>query len=44
MQATVQKNWPAVEISRTVPPQLLLSAWLKITATPPPPAVTLSWS
>src|SRR5438045_2061235 len=40
MQAVVQKNWPAVEISRTTPAHLLDSAWLKIVATAPPPLVT----
>src|ERR1700743_513729 len=42
MQATVQKNCPAAEMSRTVPPQFVLNAWLKITATAPPPLVTPS--
>src|SRR6476661_5660870 len=40
MQAVVQKNWPAVEISRMVPAHLLDSAWLKMVATAPPPLVT----
>ena len=40
MQAMVQKNWPAVEISSTVPPQFEVRAWAKIVATPPPPLVT----
>ncbi len=42
MQAMVQNNWPMVEISRTVPPHLEVRAWAKITATPPPPEVTLA--
>jgi len=33
MQATVQKNWPAVEIRSTVPAQFEDSAWLKMTTT-----------
>src|SRR6185437_9009676 len=43
MQATVQKNWPAAEISRTVPAQREDSAWLKMTDTAPPPLVTPAW-
>jgi hypothetical protein len=42
MQAMVQKNWPTAEMSRTVAPQWEERAWAKITATPPPPAVTLA--
>src|SRR5690625_399501 len=38
--ATVQKNWPAAEINKTVPCQPWGKAWLKITFTSPPPAVT----
>src|SRR5271165_2635299 len=41
MQAMVQKNWPMVEINRTVPPQRCVRAWAKIVVTPPPAAVTL---
>src|SRR5579859_6589831 len=41
IHATVQKNCPAVEINRTVPPHFWVRAWEKITATPPPPEVTL---
>ena len=37
----VQKNWPTVEMRRTVPPHLEVRAWEKISATPPPPEVTL---
>ena len=44
MQAMVQKSWPMVAISRTVPPQRCVRAWGKISATPPPPAVTLAGS
>ena len=44
MQATVQKNWPAVEIRSTVPAQFEDSAWLKMTTTAPPPLVTPSSS
>ena len=40
MQAMVQKNWPTVAISRTVPPHFEVRAWEKIVATPPPPLVT----
>src|SRR5580704_9075171 len=40
MQAVVQKNWPTVEIRRTVAPQREVSACWKIRATPPPPLVT----
>src|SRR6476661_4376047 len=40
MQAVVQKNCPAVEMSRTTPAHLLDRAWLKIVATAPPPLVT----
>src|ERR1700712_3052499 len=40
MQATAQKNWPAVEISSTMPTQLELMAWVKIEYTPPPLAET----
>src|SRR5688500_6672967 len=42
MYAAVQKNCPTLAMSRTVPAQPDDSAWLKMTATPPPPAVTAS--
>ena len=44
MQAVEQKNCPMLAMSSTVPAHPELSAWLKITATPPPPAVTASGS
>src|SRR5579875_658490 len=40
MQATVQKNCPTVEISSTNAAQCVLRAWVKMTDTAPPPAVT----
>ena len=40
MQATVQKNWPAVEMNSTRLAQFFVSACRKIGYTPPPPAVT----
>src|SRR6195952_4500829 len=40
MQATVQKNWPTVEMSSTMATHEELMAWLKMTATPPPPLDT----
>ena len=43
-QAVVQKSWPAVEISSTMPTHLESIAWAKITATAPPPADTPSES
>ena len=43
-QAVVQKNCPAVEISSTMATHFEFSAWLKITATAPPPADTPSAS
>ena len=43
-QAVVQKSWPAVEINSTRPTQGELIAWLKITATAPPPFDTASES
>ena len=42
MQAMVQKNWPTVAMRRTVPPHREVRAWEKISATPPPPLVTLA--
>ena len=44
MQATVQKNWPTVEMVSTVVAQLVLRAWVKIVTTPPPALVTPSTS
>src|SRR5256885_1684930 len=46
MHATVQKNWPTVEMNSTALAQLVVSAWLKMSATPPPPLVTpaSSWT
>ena len=44
MQAVVQKNCPMLAMSSTVPAHPDVNAWLKITATPPPPAVTASAS
>ncbi len=44
MQAVVQKNWPMLAMSSTRKAQSEVSAWLKMTATPPPPAVTPSGS
>src|ERR1700738_1055232 len=43
-QATVQKNCPAVEMNSTMATHLELIAWLKITATAPPPFDTASES
>src|ERR1700722_14725425 len=43
-QATGQKNCPAVEISSTRATHFELIAWLKITATAPPPFDTASES
>ena len=43
-QAVVQKNWPAVEISRTIATHLESIAWLKMVTTAPPPADTPSES
>jgi hypothetical protein len=42
MQAVVQKNCPMLAMRRTMPAHLEVRAWLKMTATPPPPAVTAS--
>src|ERR1700712_3151767 len=44
MHATVQKNWPTVEISRTITTQEELMAWSKMTTTAPPPFDTASES
>src|SRR3954449_5422861 len=44
MQATVQKNWPTVEMSKTIATHPELIAWLKITETAPPPLETASES
>ena len=44
MQAAVQKTCAMLAMSSTVPAQPDESAWLKMTATPPPPAVTASAS
>ena len=44
MQAVVQKNCPTLAMRSTVPAQPEVRAWLKMTATPPPPAVTASAS
>ena len=40
IQATVQKNCPAVEMNSTMLAQLVVRDWLKITATAPPALVT----
>ena len=43
-QAVVQKSWPSVAISRTLPDMNGVSAWSKMTCTPPPPADTAAGS
>ena len=43
-QAVVQKNWPAVEISRMIATHWESMAWMKMLTTAPPPAVTPSTS
>ncbi len=44
MQAIEQKNCPIAEMSSTTPATCASRAWAKMTATPPPPAVTASAS
>src|SRR3569832_1693329 len=43
IQATVQKNCPAVEMIMMIPPTLLVSAWWKMFCTDPP-TPPLSWT
>ena len=42
MQAVEQKNWPTAAMNSTAKAHFASSAWAKMTATPPPPAVSSS--